>query len=114
MESLKGRTALVTGASSGLGVAFARRLAAFGADLVITARRKENLDALATELTERHHVAVEVIALDLAQPGAAKVLFDRTEGAGRAIDVLVNNAGGSIHQYFVDIPWEDTARQLQL
>jgi short-subunit dehydrogenase len=114
MESLKGRTALVTGASSGLGAAFARALAARGADLVVTARRKDNLDALATELAGRHGTRVEVIALDLAQPGAARALYDRTEGAGRAIDVLINNAGGAIHQHFVDIPWEDTARQLQL
>jgi short-subunit dehydrogenase len=111
---LKGRTALVTGASSGLGVAFARHLAAHGADLVITARREENLRALAAELSARHGVKVDVIALDLAEPTAAKTLFDRTEGAGRAIDVLVNNAGGGIHQNFVDIAWEQTARQIQL
>jgi len=111
---LKGRTALVTGASSGIGAAFARDLAARGANLIITARRADNLAALAKELEEKHHVEVTVIALDLAVPGAAEALFTKTEGAGRAVDVLINNAGGGIHRNFVDIPWEDTARQIQL
>jgi hypothetical protein len=81
---------------------------------VITARRKDNLDALAKELTEAHGVQVHVIALDLSEAGAAATLHARTEGEGRAIDVLVNNAGGGIHRNMVDIPWDQTARQLQL
>jgi len=111
---LKGKTALVTGASSGLGAAFARDLAARGANLVITARRADNLHALARELRERHAVAVDVIALDLSVPGAAAELYALAEGAGRTIDVLINNAGGGIHQSFVDIPWDRIARQIQL
>jgi uncharacterized protein len=113
-HQLKGKTALVTGASSGLGVAFARRLAAMGADLVITARRAENLEALAKDLRDRHGVGVTVLALDLAEPGSAAALFARAEADGRTVDVLINNAGGGIHGYFVDIPWEQTARQIQL
>jgi hypothetical protein len=111
---LKGKTALVTGASSGIGAAFARDLAARGANLVITARRADNLAALAKELGDRHHVEVTVIPLDLAVPGAAEELYAKTEGAGRTVDVLINNAGGGIHRNFVDIPWEQTARQIQL
>jgi short-subunit dehydrogenase len=111
---LKGRRALVTGASSGLGAAFARLLAARGADLVITARRADNLEALARELREGHGVQVEVIALDLAEPGAAEKLHAATEGAGHAVDVLINNAGGGIHQRFLDTAWERIARQVQL
>jgi short-subunit dehydrogenase len=111
---LKGRTALVTGASSGLGAAFARLLAARGADLVITARRAENLAALARELETAHGVKVTVIALDLSEPGAPAQLHAETEGRGRAIDVLVNNAGGGLHQNFADTPWEKIARQIQL
>jgi short-subunit dehydrogenase len=114
MVNLKGRTALVTGASSGLGEAFARRLAAAGADLVITARRAERLEALAAELRAKHGVAVEVLPMDLARAGAATELHARTEGAGRAVDVLINNAGFGVQQRFVDIPWERTAEQLQL
>jgi short-subunit dehydrogenase len=111
---LKGRTALVTGASSGMGAAFARLLAARGADLVITARRADNLGALAGELATRHGVKVEVVPLDLAEPGAAGRLWAATEGAGRAVDVLVNNAGGGVYQLFLDTDRERVARQIQL
>jgi uncharacterized protein len=114
MKDLKGQTALVTGASSGLGAAFARLLAERGADLVVTARRKENLDALAKELEEKHGVSVQVVALDLSEPGAPEKLWNETEGAGRKVDVLVNNAGGGLHQNFVDTPWERIAKQIQL
>lgn len=111
---LKGRTALVTGASSGLGAAFARLLAARGADLVITARRADNLQALAGELVERHGVEVHVVPLDLAEPGAPDRLWAATEGAGRVVDVLVNNAGGAVYQGFLDTDWPKVARQIQL
>jgi uncharacterized protein len=114
LPDLKGRTALVTGASSGLGVSFARALAASGADLVITARRGAQLDSLAKELREQHGIKVHTIVLDLSEPGSPEQLFAKTEGEGRAIDVLINNAGGGIHRHFVDIPWDQTARQIQL
>ncbi len=112
MNDLKGQTALVTGASSGLGVAFARLLAARGADLIITARRKENLDALQKELVEKCSVKVDVIVLDLSEPGSPEKLWNATQA--RQIDVLINNAGGGLHQNFVDTPWDRIARQMQL
>jgi short-subunit dehydrogenase len=111
---LKGRRALVTGASSGLGVAFARLLAARGADLVITARRADNLHALAKEIGERHGVDVLVVPLDLAQPGAAEALWTATEGAGHPVDVLVNNAGWGNYQRFLDTDRARVAEQIQL
>ena len=111
---LRGKTALVTGASSGIGAAFARQLAAAGANLVIAARRAAELEALATTLRACHGVTVEVIAIDLGQPGAGAALFARTEGAGRAIDVLINNAGFGEHRHFVDQDWARVAQQLQL
>jgi uncharacterized protein len=111
---LKGRTALVTGASSGLGAAFARLLAARGADLVITARRADNLHALADEIRARHGVEVDVVALDLAQPGAPDALWAATEGAGRAVDVLINNAGWGVYQHFLDTDRARVAQQIQL
>lgn len=113
-KSLGGKTALVTGASSGLGVAFARQLAAMGADLVITARRADNLAAVAREIEEKHGVKVTVIALDLSEPDAPAKLFAETEGKGRPIEILINNAGGGLHQNFADTEWDRLARQIQL
>jgi len=111
---LDGKTALVTGASSGMGTEFARQLAAKGANVVIAARRRANLEALAAELASQCKVEVTVIEIDLSEPGAARALFDQTEGAGRAIDVLVNNAGGGLHQNFIDTEWDKLQRQVQL
>jgi hypothetical protein len=111
---LRGRTALVTGASSGIGVSMARQLAAAGASLVITARRKDRLDALAKELREAHGTDVVTIALDLGKPDAPAALFEATEGAGKPIDVLVNNAGFGTQERFDRMPWAKAAEQIQL
>jgi short-subunit dehydrogenase len=111
MADLVGRLALVTGASSGIGRELARQLADRGADLVVTARREAELDALAAELRARGRT-VTVVALDLARPGAAEELARRTEGM--EIDILVNNAGFGTHRRFLDIAWDDVARQLAL
>jgi uncharacterized protein len=112
--NLTGKTALVTGASSGIGTEFARQLGRMGANLVIVARRRANLEALATEIRDASKVEVSVIELDLSEPDAAKRLVDQTEGVGRTIDVLVNNAGGGVHQNFLDMDWDRVQRQLQL
>ena len=85
------QTALITGASSGIGDAFARDFARRGADLIIVARRKDRLEALATEIRARHGVTVTVIATDLSTPNAAAALA-KTIGV-KDIDILVNNAG---------------------
>jgi len=84
-------TALITGASSGIGAVFAREYASRGHDLVIAARRTDRLDALAAEITAAHGVSVRVIASDLSVPGSAKKLA--TAVGKTPIDVLVNNSG---------------------
>jgi len=104
----KGRTALVTGASSGLGADFARQLAADGAHLVLVARRVEPLQALARELAQRHGVTVDVIPMDLGAPGAPEALRDELARRGREVDVLVNNAGFGLFGDFLAI---DPARE---
>ena len=114
MAELKGLTALVTGASSGIGAHFARQLAERGMNLVITARREERLEALAAELRKQHSVDVTVIATDLSTSEAAQALFEQTEGHGTSIDVLINNAGFGTHSDFADIAWEKSRQQLQL
>jgi short-subunit dehydrogenase len=86
-------TALVTGASAGIGREFARLLASEGYDLVVTARRADRLSELSAELRERHGVGVLEISADLADPEAPERLCRELHGAGHAIDLLVNNAG---------------------
>ncbi len=87
------KTAVITGASSGIGVELARLLARDGYDLVITARRAERLRDLADELSLACDVAVHIIQLDLAQPGAAVSLWREISACAPEIEVLVNNAG---------------------
>ena len=99
------RLALVTGASAGLGAAFARAYAARGFDLALVARRVERLQALAGELTARYGVEALVIPADLAGWEAHIPVIDAVEAAGRNVDVLVNNAGFGIPQSFTSVPW---------
>jgi uncharacterized protein len=99
------RRALVTGASSGIGAAFARELAAHGHDLVLTARRSERIDALARELAAAHGIDARAIPADLADPAAPSVLKAALDADGLAIDVLVNNAGYGVTGSLVSREW---------
>ena len=99
------RLALITGASAGLGEAFARAYAARGLDVALVARRAERLQALASELTAQHGIEALVIPADLAEWEAHVPVIDAVEAAGRQVDVLVNNAGFGIPQSFLGVPW---------
>jgi short-subunit dehydrogenase len=92
MKEFKGKTALVTGASSGIGLALATALANRGAHLIITARSEDKLNQLAAQL-RKTGINVQVFTSDLSQPGAAQSLFEQIEKAGLQVDLLVNNAG---------------------
>jgi uncharacterized protein len=109
-----GRTALVTGASAGIGRAFAHALAARGYDVILTARRQERLDAVARELTERHRVHAHVVVEDLAQPSAPARLAEVLAARGLAVDVLVNNAGFGIPGSYANTTWGEQRDFLQV
>ncbi len=104
-QTWAGKWALVTGASAGIGQAIAEELAAAGANLVLTARRQDRLDSLAANLRGAHGIEVEVMTADLEQPEAPQQIFDRTEGQGRAIDLLVNNAGFGAYGELAQADW---------
>ena len=108
------RWALVTGASAGIGAAFARDLAARGCNLVLTARRRERLDELAAELASRNAVRVECVAADLADPQAPAQLCGEIARRGIVIDTLVNNAGYGLPGHFHAQPWQAHAQFLQV
>src|SRR5438067_515429 len=92
MFDLKGKTAVITGGSMGIGEAFARRLAADGARLVLVARGKQKLDALA-ETLRKDGAEVATHAEDLGTPGAGARVLAAVHALGWKVDVLVNNAG---------------------
>jgi short-subunit dehydrogenase len=86
-------TALVTGASSGIGAAIAAELASRGYSLALVARREERLRSLATDLTSEHGADVQVVVADLGDPAERDRLQDELRGGGRSVELLVNNAG---------------------
>ncbi len=108
------RTALVTGASAGIGVELARVFAAGGFDLVLTARRRERMDPLAAELSARHGVRVRVLAEDLADPEAPQRIARALDAEGIRVDVLVNNAGYGLGKPFTRTTWREQADFLEV
>ena len=108
--SLEGHTALVTGASSGIGAAIARLLAQRGAALVLVARRAEALHRLADELRQTANATVSVRPTDLADEADRSALGAEMAG----VDILVNNAGLGVYGPFADASWEQTRRMLEV
>lgn len=107
-------TAVVTGASSGIGLELARLFAADRHDLVLVARREDRLKSLADELAGTHRVTCTPVAVDLADPQGVSHLVDRVNGEGLAVDFLVNNAGFGLVGHFAETEWADEAQMLQL
>lgn len=106
--------ALITGASSGFGVDFARQLAAHGSNLVLVARRIEPMQALAATLERAHAVRVKVIGMDLARAGAGRELLAALQAEGIEIDTLVNNAGYGVFGPFLEQALQRTLDMLQV
>ena len=113
-SSLSGKTALVTGASSGLGVDFARDLARRGCHLVLVARREDRLKQVQAELQGQYGVKVMTVMLDLGDPQAPQMLHDHLKAQNTPVDILVNNAGFGVFGMELDIPWDKTRQMLML
>jgi short-subunit dehydrogenase len=108
------RLALVTGASAGIGAAFARILARHGYDLALTARRADRLETLAEEIRLRSGVETLTVAADLADPDATDRILEHLAAHGRTVDALVNNAGYGLPGAYADTRWEDQQAFLQV
>jgi len=110
----QGKTALITGASAGIGAAFASELAARGMDIVLVARSEERLHALATDIMQQHGHRAEVIAADLSNEQGVALVLHEVERRGLTIDLLVNNAGFGTHGCFETIAPERDQQEVML
>jgi len=108
------RTALITGASSGIGEAFAEVFAAYGFDVVLVARRADRLQQVAETLMARHGVAAHVFVRDLAAPQSVDELCRELDARGLVIDALINNAGYGVPGTFLAPSWSQHAAQMQV
>lgn len=111
---MNNRTALVTGASAGIGKSFSELLAAEGYDLILVARREDRLRELADELSEKHGGRCEVFAADLRDPETPTRIFEYSQSLRVAVDVLINNAGLSGKGAFSETPWDEISGELQV
>lgn len=97
------QTALITGASNGIGLELAKIHAKKGGDVVLVARSKEKLAELAHDLANTYGIKATVIAQDLSEPNAAQAIFAQTEAQGITVDILINNAGFGGHGRFLSV-----------
>lgn len=105
---------MITGASAGIGEAFARVFAEHDFDLVLVARREERLQALSRDLGGRFGIDARVLVADLADPAAPARIFEKCRAGARQVDALVNNAGYGLGGKFLDVSWEQHARFIQV
>ncbi len=115
-QDFSGKWALVTGASAGIGAALARELAKHGAKLILTARRRDRLEALAAELTAQG-TEVRIVTADLNDPAAPQQIYNATEGlegTGLNIDILINNAGLGQYGAFCASPVDQEMSQVRV
>ncbi|OUL62012.1 SDR family oxidoreductase [Flavobacterium sp. AJR] len=114
MKTLKNKTALITGASSGIGEAFAYELAKQGANLIITARSEDKLQILAHKISKEHNVQVTVFTGDLLQKDTPQKLYNQIKQARLSVDLLVNNAGFGKWVNFLDESMEDYDEMIEI
>jgi uncharacterized protein len=109
-----GKTALITGASSGIGAAFARALAKQGTNLILVARSEDKLRDLATTLTNQYPIRADVLSADLSRPEARQELFAATQQLAHPIDILINNAGFATYGSFDNLDPEREQQEILL
>jgi uncharacterized protein len=114
MFTYKNKTALVTGASTGIGYCFAEELAARGADVILVARSADKLQALATKLSATYKVKAHVLTADLIAPGAAARVLAEVAERGLRVDILVNNAGFGTYGLFHSLDGAKESQEIQL
>jgi uncharacterized protein len=114
LKEWQGKWALVTGASAGIGVAFANELAAGGTHLVLTARRHDRLEELARSLRQRHAIRTAVFDADLAKPDAPELIYEFTSQQGLQIDLLINNAGFGQYGELTQVPTQRLLDMVQV
>lgn len=108
------QTALITGASAGIGEALAERFAKDGHDVVLVARGRARLEALAQRLRDAHKIEAHAFACDLSKPSTPSDLFARMQAEGLAIDFLVNNAGFGSNGAFLDLDLDSEAEMVEV
>ena len=108
------KTALITGASSGIGLEFAREFAKNKTDVVLVARNESRLKEIAGEIVERYGIRVFVMAIDLGKPDAAAEVFERVKKENLFIEYLVNNAGFGDLGMFSDTSWKKEEEMITL
>ena len=108
------RLALITGASAGIGAAFARIYASHGYDIALTARRKDKLTALADDIALRSGVQTYTLAADLADPAAPEAILSELTAHGRNVDALVNNAGYGLPGIYAETSWPEQRDFIQV
>jgi len=113
-EQQAARTVLITGASAGIGAAFAEEFARHGFNLVLSARREARLTSLAERVRKRYPVEAQIVVADLSDPAAPPALFKRLQRSDTHVDVLVNNAGYGVAHKYAATRWEDQAALLQV
>lgn len=114
MNFYQNKTALITGASSGIGAEFARVLARKGCDLILVARREDKLQKLAEELSARYNVSAHVIAQDLAEEWSSRAIKRAVDERGLCVDILINNAGFASQGHFETLSAERLHAEVML
>ena len=113
LATFKDSTALITGASSGIGQGYAKHFASLGINLILTARTEQKLIILADELTQKYNVNITVISLDLSKTHAAQTLFEEIQNRNLSVNILINNAGSLVNKPFLETTAADLAEMLE-